>query len=96
MDVVEIARMFAALVFVLGLIGLAYVAARRWSPLAVMRIRPQAQRRLQLVDSLVLDTHRRLVLVRYDGAEQLILLGEGRVVASGARRAESGDTGLDA
>jgi flagellar protein FliO/FliZ len=96
MDVVELARMIAALVFVLGLIGLAYVAARRWSPLAVLKVRPQARRRLQVVDSLVLDTHRRLVLVRYDDTEQLILLGEGRVLASSARRAESGDTGGDA
>jgi flagellar protein FliO/FliZ len=96
MDVVELARMLAALVFVLGLIGLAYVAARRWSPMAAMRMRPQAERRLQVVDSLVLDPHRRLVLVRFDDTEQLVLLGEGRVLASRARGSESGDTGPDA
>ena len=96
MDLVEVARMIAALVFVLGLIGLAYVAARRWSPMAVMRVRPQAERRLEVLESLVLDPQRRLLVVRYDDTEQLLLLGEGRLLQSRARRGESGDTGADA
>jgi flagellar protein FliO/FliZ len=43
--------------------------------------RPKAERRLAIVESLPLDPTRRLVLVRLDGAERLLLLGEGRMLA---------------
>ena len=43
-----------------------------------------AGRRLAVVETLVLDPSRRLVLVSCDGREQLLLLGEGRVIASPA------------
>lgn len=91
MDVAELARMIAALAVTLGLIGLAAVAARKWAPSAVLRAKTPAQRRLHVLESLVLDPQRRLVLIRYDDTEQLLLLGEGRVLASDARKAESGD-----
>ncbi len=81
MDFAEVARMLAALVVVLGLIGLATVAARRFAPSAILRLKPPAERRLRLVESLMLDPQRRIVLVRFDDEERLILLGEGRVLA---------------
>jgi len=43
-----------------------------------MKFTPPAQRRLAIVESLTLDPHRRLVLVRLDQQERLLLLGEGR------------------
>jgi flagellar protein FliO/FliZ len=83
MDVALVARMIFSLAIVLGLIGLCAVAARRFGPETLRRLQasPQA-RRLRVIETLVLDPSRRLVLVRCDSEEQLILLGEGRVLAT--------------
>lgn len=81
MGLAEIARMFAALAVTLGLGGLALVAVRRFAPLAVLKVKAPADRRLQVVETLMLDPQRRLVLVRCDNKEHLILLGEGRLLA---------------
>jgi flagellar protein FliO/FliZ len=80
MDFADIARTIAALAVTLGLIGLAAAAARRYAPGALARLKPGAPRRLAIVESLVLDPARRLVLVRFDEQERLILLGEGRML----------------
>jgi flagellar protein FliO/FliZ len=66
-----------ALAVTLGLIGGAAYAMRRWAPAGLIALRPQGERRLQLVESLTLDAQRRLVLVKFDQHEQLILIGEG-------------------
>ena len=83
MDITEIARMLAALGVTLGIIGLVAVAARRYGPTALLRLRTPAERRLKVVESLMLDPQRRLVLIRCDDEEQLILLGEGRLLTAG-------------
>jgi flagellar protein FliO/FliZ len=80
MDLAEIARMLAALAVTLGLGGLALVAFRRFAPMAVLQLKTPAERRLKVVESLVLDPHRRLLLIRCDGEEHLLLLGEGRLL----------------
>jgi flagellar protein FliO/FliZ len=78
----DFARAFFALVLTLGLIGLAAYAARRFGPEWLVRLqRPKAHRRLSIIESLPLDPARRLVLVRLDSTERLLLLGEGRVIA---------------
>jgi flagellar protein FliO/FliZ len=87
MGIAEIARMFAALAVTLGLGGLALVAVRRFAPLAVLKVKPPAERRLAVIETLMLDPQRRLVLVRCDGDEHLILLGEGRLLAEHPARA---------
>ena len=69
-----------ALAVTLGLIGGAAYAVRRWAPAGLLQLRPQGDRRLQVVESLTLDPQRRLVLVRLDRQERLILLGEGRLL----------------
>lgn len=69
-----------ALAVSLGLFGLGVYAFRRWGPLGLLKITPRVDKRLALVESLTLDAQRRLVLVRLDQTEHLILLGEGRVV----------------
>lgn len=85
MDFADLARGIAALALTLGLIGLAGVLARRYGPTALFRTaQPKAQRRLAVVETLMLDPARRLVLVRIDDRERLLLLGEGRVLAEGA------------
>jgi flagellar protein FliO/FliZ len=81
MDLAELARAFFALLLTLGLIGLAAWGARRFGPEWLVRLqRPKAERRLAIIESLPLDPARRLVLVRLDATERLLLLGEGRVI----------------
>lgn len=80
MDLAEIARMLAALAVTLGLGGLTLVAVKRFAPLAVLKLKTPAERRLAVVESLVLDPQRRLLLIRCDGAEHLLLLGDGRLL----------------
>lgn len=81
MDFPDFARAVFALALTLGLIGLAAVGLRRFGPDALARFTvARKDRRLAVVESLVLDPARRLVLVSCDGKETLILLGEGRVV----------------
>ena len=81
MDVADLARAFAALAVTLGLVGLAAVLVRRFGPTALLRLRTPTERRLTVVESLMLDPQRRLVLVRLDQQERLLLLGEGRLLA---------------
>ncbi len=81
MDFLEIIRMLAALLVTVGLIMLAYWGMRRFGPEAMSRLQvSRKERRLTLVETLVLDPARRLVLVRLDDEERLILLGEGRTL----------------
>ena len=83
MDVAEIARMIFSLAIVLGLIGLLVVAVRRFGPETFRQWQvARTERRLTVIESLALDPSRRLVLVRFDKEEKLILLGEGRLLAS--------------
>lgn len=76
-------RFVSSLVLVLGMIFAAVWALRRWG-LGLMLPRPgggKAGRRLALVEALQLDGKRRLVLIRRDDREHLLLLGsEGDVV----------------
>jgi len=79
MNLFDLARAIFGLVFVLGLIGLAAWAARRYAPQLLARLSAErGDRRLQVVETLVLDPARRLVLVRVDNEERLLILGEGR------------------
>ena len=75
MDTNQYFYVFLALVFVLALIGILALAARRFG------FAPQAiggagrQRRLSVVEVMPLDAKRRLVLVKRDAVEHLVLLG---------------------
>jgi flagellar protein FliO/FliZ len=81
MSLADFARAAFALALTLGLIGLCAAALRRYGPDMLARLATQkAQRRLAVVETLVLDPSRRLVLVSCDGREQLLLLGEGRLL----------------
>ncbi|HLI67671.1 MAG TPA: flagellar biosynthetic protein FliO [Caulobacteraceae bacterium] len=86
----DIVRMVAGLAVTLGLIGVGVVALRRFGPETLRRLqRSRADRRLAIVETLVLDPSRRLVLVRCDATERLILLGEGRLLPVPEKPAES-------
>ncbi|WP_333587159.1 flagellar biosynthetic protein FliO [Phenylobacterium sp.] len=85
MDLANFLRAVFALVLTLGLIGLAAAAMRRFGPEVMARFSAsRAERRLAVVESLVLDPTRRLVLVSCDGEERLLLLGEGQVISRNA------------
>ncbi|MBI1199795.1 MAG: hypothetical protein GC203_18200 [Phenylobacterium sp.] len=83
MTLADFARAAFALALTLGLVGLAAVALRRYGPDALSRlsVRSKAERRMKIVESLILDPTRRLVIVDCDGRERLVLLGEGQVLA---------------
>ena len=81
MQTSDFLRALFALVLTLGLIGLAAAGLRRFGPGALARFAaPKKERRLAVVESLVLDPARRLVIVACDGKERLLLLGEGQLV----------------
>lgn len=74
------ARFALALVFVLALIGLAAGVARRFGFGTPMVKGRRDGRRLALVEVMAIDARRRLVLLRRDGTEHLVLLGAGSEV----------------
>lgn len=79
MEFGQIFRFLVALVFVLGLIGALTIVAKRagFTPRAT-RPTSGARKRLSIVEVMVVDAKRRLVLVRRDDREHLILLGADR------------------
>ncbi|MBL8555555.1 MAG: flagellar biosynthetic protein FliO [Phenylobacterium sp.] len=82
MDFPSLLRAVFALALTLGLIGLAAVALRKYGPDAIARMQgPKKDRRMRIVETLVLDPTRRVVILDCDGQERLVLLGEGRVLA---------------
>jgi flagellar protein FliO/FliZ len=70
-------RFGLALVFVLALLGLVAMLLRRLAG-GGPNVRRGKHRRLALVEVMPVDAKRRLVLVRRDGVEHLILLGQER------------------
>ncbi len=83
MNFLDVLRAILALAVVIGLIGLVGVGARRYAPGLLARLQSRAgeKKRLAVVETLVLGPTQRLLLVRVDGAERRILLGEGRDVS---------------
>jgi flagellar protein FliO/FliZ len=79
-----------ALAFVLALIAAAALLARRFGLAGAATA--GGQRRLAIVEMLALDNRRRLVLVRRDQVEHLVLIGpDGTcVVEPGIGRADAG------
>ncbi|MBC7950509.1 MAG: flagellar biosynthetic protein FliO [Rhodospirillaceae bacterium] len=67
-------RFAASLVLVLGLMLAVLWALRRFG-LGGMVARPSARRRLSVVETMALDGRRRLVLVRRDDREHLLMIG---------------------
>lgn len=65
-----------ALAFVLALIGLLAWLAKRFG-VAGAFARPRVSRRLSVVESLPVDARHRLILVRRDEVEHLVMLGAG-------------------
>lgn len=68
-------RFVAALLFVLGIIGVFALLARRFVPGARNINRRGVKRRLAVVEVVPVDTKRRLVLLKRDDTEHLVMLG---------------------
>ena len=69
-------RFVLALVFVLGLIFFIGWLARRFAPgRGLFTAMKSRERRLAILETLPLDNRRRLVLIRRDGKQHLLLIG---------------------
>lgn len=77
MDMSSYLRFLVALVFVLGLIALMTWLVRRFGPAGIALKATGRDRRVAIVEVTPIDARRRLVLVRRDGVEHLLLLGAG-------------------
>ena len=92
-------KFLLALVFVLGLIGLLAWTARRFGLGGRLATGPGRERRLAVVEVLPLDARRKLVLLRRDRREHLVLLGAGQdlhledLPAAGERTPAVGSSG---
>lgn len=82
-DLHDLARFAAALIFVLALMGGLSLVMRRFSQNHPLTL-PQ-KRRLKILEVLPLDSRRRLVLLKRDDREHLVILG-----ANGETLIESG------
>lgn len=88
MDLGYFLRAIFGLLVALGLFGLVAVALRRYGGGVLARFGSpiRAERRLAVVETLVLDPTRRLLIVSCDGEEKLVLLGEGQVLGAAGRK----------
>jgi flagellar protein FliO/FliZ len=78
MDLMEIVRFLAALLFVVGLIiGFGYIL-RRYGNTQKWLGAGQSDGRLSVIEVRYLDPKRRLVLIKRDETEHLLLLSEGK------------------
>ena len=75
MEALSYVKVFAALIFVLSLIGLLALAARKLE-LLKGRLKDKTACRLEIIESLYLDKDKKLVLIKRDEVEHLILLGK--------------------
>ena len=80
MGLLEVISMISALAVTLGLFGVAVWAWRRFAPAGLLTVVAPRERRMTVVETLVMGANHRLVLVRLDGQERLVLLGEGRLI----------------
>lgn len=75
MDILSLLRMLGTLALLLGALGGALWAVRRYDVKLPGRMGGGSARRLQLVDRITIDARRSVLLVRRDDAEHLLLVG---------------------
>ena len=66
----------------LGLFGILVWAWRRFAPASLLPVAAARERRMKVLETLVMGTNHRLVLLRLDGEERLVLLGEGSLLGT--------------
>jgi flagellar protein FliO/FliZ len=72
MDVLDFARYFAALLLVLGLVGAAALATRKFGVPGLTR--PAKSRRIHIVETLMLSPRQRIAIIRRDDVEHLVMI----------------------
>ena len=75
MEASDYIRMIMALIFVLALMGGLYIIMRKFNTGHMRSFGGSASKRLSITQSLPLDARRRLMLIRRDDTEHLIILG---------------------
>mgnify|MGYP003307537869 CR=1 FL=1 len=105
LDFAHYLQFFFALVFVIGLIGLVTLVMRHYGLGGAIKLNARSRdgrRRIAIVDAVSVDARRRLILIRRDDVEHLVLLGahddiliEGGIIPpkSGKRWAKNCDSG---
>jgi flagellar protein FliO/FliZ len=78
MDPLQYLKYLVGLLIVLGLIALVTLAARKFGMVPKADRKPGSPKRLSVSDVMSIDAKRRLVLVRRDDQEHLLLLGPER------------------
>ena len=73
MDLIDVARYFGALILVMGLLGVAWLATKRYGVPGV--IQRQSLRRLSVVETMMIGSRYKLLLVKRDGTEHLVMMG---------------------
>jgi flagellar protein FliO/FliZ len=73
MDLIDFARYFSALILVLSLLGFAALAARKYGLPGITK--GTAQKRLSVVETLMVGPRHKLFLFKRDGVEHLVLMG---------------------
>jgi flagellar protein FliO/FliZ len=73
MDVIDIARYVSALILVLSLLGFAALAARKYGLPGIAK--GTLQKRLSVVETLMVGPRHKLYLFKRDGVEHLVLMG---------------------
>lgn len=68
-------RTIGSLILVLGMIGLAAWVGKRYAPGSGPRLSRNAKKRLEIVEVKQIDPRHRLVLVRRDDIEHLLMVG---------------------
>ncbi len=78
LDFAHYIQFFFALVFVIGLIGLVTLVMRHYGLGGAIKFNARSRngrRRIAVVDAIGVDARRRLILIRRDDLEHLVLLG---------------------
>lgn len=83
MDVLDFARYFAALLLVLGLLGAAGLATRKFGIPGLAK--PVKTRRIHIVETLMLSPRQKIAIIRRDDVEHLVM-----ITPNGAQVIESG------
>lgn len=79
MELIDFARYIGALLLVLGLLGCAWLATRRYGLPGIVQAR--SERRLAVTETLTIGPRHKLLIIKRDGTEHLVLMGpQGGVV----------------
>jgi len=72
MDLMQVLTFIASLIFVISLIVLLSYALRRWAP-TLDRFKMSPDRRLNVVESLMVDAKTRVLLIQRDEVQHLVI-----------------------